>query len=161
IGMPLHNKRKIMITFILIFLILLFPHIRPLRATYKFDDKDEFNATMKVVDWLKENVKKGECIMEYRFLERLIYLYDIPTLIIPNNDFDTIMEVAREYHATYFIIYHDVLRYRYGLLEKWFEKNGKIHSQELPNYMELVYEDPSSSYLIYKLNWNQIPDGLK
>jgi 4-amino-4-deoxy-L-arabinose transferase-like glycosyltransferase len=158
LGHTFKSKTSIIVSFLLIFLILLFPHIRPLRSTYEFNDTEEYNATMKVIDWLKENVKKGECIMEYRFLERLIYLYDIPTLIIPNNDFKTIMDVAREYNANYFIIYHDILRYRYGLSEKWFVKNGKIYSQELPNYMDLVFEDPSESYLVYRLNWNENSD---
>jgi len=153
LGIQLKNSKKIITTFVLIAFILLFPHIRPLRGIYQFDDTEEYEATMNVIKWLEKNVKKGDIIMEYRFLERMIYLYDIPTLIIPNNDFKTIMEVAREYRAKYFIIYHDVLRFRDGLASKWYFKNGKIISQDLPEYMDLTYTDPSGSYLVYKLNW--------
>ena len=71
------------------------------------------------------------------------------------DDFETIMNVAREYNASYFIIYHDVLRNRYGLAAKWFVRNEEIHSQDLPGYMEFVYTDPTNSYLVYKLNWNK------
>jgi len=151
----LKSKKRIALCFILIFLILIFPHIRPLRSIYSFDDSDEYEATMHVVDWIKSNVKKGEIIMEYRFLERLVYLYDTPTLIIPNSDFNTIMSIAREYQVKYFIIYRDILRYRYGLASKWFIRDGEIYSQDIPDYMKLVYTDPTKSYLVYLLEWNK------
>ena len=60
LGMNLINRRKITATFLLLFIILLFPFIRPLRSIYNFDDREEFIATMDVVRWMDENIKKGE-----------------------------------------------------------------------------------------------------
>ncbi len=91
---------------------------------------------MEVVEWMKQNVKKGEIIMEYRFLERLIYLYDTPTMIVPNDDFETIMNVAFEHRAKYFIVYRDVLHYRPGLLAKWHLRDGEIVAENIPEYMK-------------------------
>jgi 4-amino-4-deoxy-L-arabinose transferase-like glycosyltransferase len=163
LGFELKSKSKILISFLIFFLILLFPFIRPLRTTFGFDDNQEFRATMDVVDWLKKNTRKGEIIMEYRFLERLIYMYDRPTLITPNDDFNTIIDTARHFHANYFILYKDLIQYRPGLSEKWYIQNGKICSTDIPEYLSLVYKDPSDSYLVYKFNWikSKIPVSNK
>lgn len=150
-----HSGRYALI--LVVSLLLFLPAYKNLPpGPFKLGDPWSGTYPLKTVAlWLRDNTEPGTVIMEYLDVHQLIYLYDRPTVFIPNsNSAVAIFDTADRYGVQYFIISRATLQQRPALKSFWLDTpfSLQLARAELPDFLRPVYRDPSGEYLIYRFD---------
>jgi hypothetical protein len=134
-------------------LILLFPLIRPLMHTLGRSDKEVHVEAMEVVEWLSTEAGPDAVIMDFPIIEKYVYLYDLPTVNTPFGSISDIWKVARDYHATHFVVCRDQLELIPSLTAYWRSETDRPIERRLPAFLSPVLTTQAGMFRLYRFSW--------
>lgn len=153
------NRKKLFRTSAVLFLLL--PFYRPVMSMLSDDSRARANEAREITDWISRNTEPGEWVVTFPNVELFIWLYNRPTLTMP-NDFEMLLWPCLEDHdVRYVIIDLDLPVLRPHLSERW-RRSPDGESWVIinpPPFLTEVYRSESEQTIVYR--WNgTVPDGF-
>ncbi len=154
---PLPKSGKI---YVLLFAscVLLFPLIRPLAHTLGRSDKAIHDEAQQVVFWLQEEAGKKTVLMDFPIIEKYLYLYDLPTVMMPYGTLEEIWSVAKAYQATHLVVCPDQVRLIPALGAHWQVCNGELVEAGIPPFLVPVMSSSKGMFRVYAFHWERACD---
>jgi hypothetical protein len=130
--------------------LVLFPLIRPLGLTMLQDWRPEGRRVREAALYLRDQTAPDAVVMDAVEVEKEMYLYQRPTVQMPTDDLQAVIEVARRFDVDYLAVYPSLVEAR-PFLAQWFAVDGRrIVERELPPFLTRVYTDRWGELAIYR-----------
>lgn len=150
-GWPLPTRD---LAFALVIALLAQPQLGLLRRAWGRDDAASYRSVARLADWIATHTRPDETLMVDAGdqLHQLAHRYDRRTVLVPENGFETLADVARQYHVDYLVVGPRFVRDAdAGLPVHWTLSEGVPVERSRPIFLMRHHRTPDGRFLVYRL----------
>lgn len=151
-GLPPRVRRSVLGTGLALFVL---STARPMVHTFRSDARVHEEA-MEVVDWISRHTADHEPVMAFPVVEKYLYLYRRPTVMIPSGPLAHVWEVACRYGVRYLVASAEAVRWLPALGELWSTSGTRVVACDLPSFLEPVATTSGGMFRVYRIHLDHL-----